>query len=141
MTANPRVVAADEPVSSAARVMRDLNVGCLPVVDSKAHLHPIGVITDRDLAVRCMADRHDWACTVGDHMTAGGLVTVTRDTDVTEVVRLMERYQVRRVLVVEDDQLVGIIAQADLALKEGPLEPLLVEHVLERISTPNIALT
>lgn len=139
MTAVPRVVTADEPVSHAARIMRDLNVGCVPVVDDKAHLHPSGIITDRDLVVRCLAERHDRDCTVGDHMTAVGLATVTADADLAEVIQLMERNQVRRILVTEGGRLAGIIAQADLALKEGPLEPLVVEHLLEMVSAPNLA--
>jgi CBS domain-containing protein len=139
MTPVPRVVTADEPVSHAARIMRDLNVGCVPVVDDKAHLHPSGIITDRDLVVRCLAERHDRDCTVGDHMTAVGLATVTADADLAEVIQLMERNQVRRILVTEGGRLAGIIAQADLALKEGPLEPLVVEHMLEMVSAPNLA--
>ena len=72
-------------------------------------------------------------------MTAVGLATVTADADLAEVIQLMERNQVRRILVTEGGRLAGIIAQADLALKEGPLEPLVVEHMLEMVSAPNLA--
>ena len=140
MTANPQVVTADEPVSTAARIMRDLNVGCVPVVDDKAHMHLTGVLTDRDLVVRCMAERHQRDCRVADHMTTAGLATVDADADVAEVIRLMESNQVRRIQVLEGGRLAGIIAQADLALKEGPLEPLMVEHLLERVSAPAVPL-
>ena len=140
MTSNPTVVTADDPVSQAARIMRDLNVGCVPVVDDKAHMHVIGVITDRDLVIRCLAERHFRDCTVGDHMTRAGIDTVAPDADVAEVVALMERDQVRRILVIDGGRLLGIIAQADLALKDGPREPLVVEEVLERVSAPSVRL-
>ena len=140
MTPNPCVVTADDPVSHAARLMRDENVGALPVVDDRTRMHVAGVITDRDIVVRCVAARHSGECQVGDHMTTDRLDTVTPDTAATEVIRMMERDQVRRVLVTEGGRLVGIIAQADLALKDGPLEPLVVERVLERVSAPSVRL-
>ena len=140
MTPDPRVVTADDPISHAAQLMRDENVGALPVVDDRTRMHVAGVITDRDIVVRCVAARHFGECQVGDHMTSDRLDTVTADTAATEVIRMMERDQVRRVLVTEGGRLVGIIAQADLALKEGPLEPLVVERVLERVSAPSVRL-
>jgi CBS domain-containing protein len=140
MTPNPCVVTADDPVSHAAQLMRDENVGSLPVVDDRTRMHVAGVITDRDIVVRCVAARHSGECQVGDHMTTDRLDTVTPDTAATEVIRMMERDQVRRVLVTEGGRLVGIIAQADLALKDGPLEPLVVERVLERVSAPSVRL-
>jgi CBS domain-containing protein len=135
MTPEPQVMTADQLVSEAARIMRDFNVGSVPIVDDRAHMHPRGIITDRDLVVRCMAERHGRDCAVGDHMSSAGLATIDRDADVAEVIQAMERHQVRRLMVTEEGRLVGIIAQADVALREGPLEPLVVEHLLERIST------
>jgi CBS domain-containing protein len=137
MTAGPQVLTAEEPVSHAARIMRDADVGCVPVVDDRARMRLAGVITDRDIVVRCVAERHDGECRVGDHMTRESLAAVGPDADVEEVVAAMERNQLRRVLVTEQGRLVGIIAQADLALKEGPLEPLVVEEVLEQVSAPS----
>jgi CBS domain-containing protein len=112
----------------------------VPVVDDKVHMHLTGVVTDRDLVIRCMAERHFRDCRVGDHMTEAGLDTVSPDAEVAELVRLMERDQVRRVLVTDEGRLVGIVAQADLALKEGPIEPLVIEEVLERVSAPAVRL-
>lgn len=137
MTPNPRVVTPDEPITHAARIMRDLDVGCVPVVDDRARMHLVGVITDRDLVVRCLVERHFRDCPVADHMTMEHLDTVSPDATVEEVMNLMERDQVRRILVTDEGRLVGIIAQADLALKQGSLEPLKVEEVLERISAPS----
>ena len=139
MTPDPRVVTGDTPVSDAARLMRDLNVGMIPVVDDLAHMHPRGVITDRDIVVRHVAERHPHDCRVDAHMSTGHLDTVAPDADVSELMALMEGEQVRRILVVEGGRLVGIVAQADLALKEGRVEPLRVEEVLERVSEPAVA--
>lgn len=137
MTATPAVVTADAPVFRAAEIMRDLDVGLVPVVDELSNMQVDGVITDRDIAVRCVAQRHDVGCTVKDHMTTGRIDTVPPDADVSEVIERMAQDRVRRILVVdEDDRLVGIIAQADLAVKVGPREPLEVEHMLEQVSEP-----
>lgn len=137
MTANPSVVTPDEPVAKAAEIMRELNVGIVPVVDDRQHMRLEGVLTDRDIAVRCVAARHDSRCRVRDHMTTEHLDTVHPDADVSEVIEKMEHERVRRIPVVSDGQhLTGIIAQADLAVKLGPKEPLKVEEVLERVSEP-----
>jgi CBS domain-containing protein len=74
-------------------------------------------------------------------MTARNIDTVTPDADIGEVIAMMEQERVRRIPVVDEaKRLVGIIAQADLALKLGPIEPLEVEKVLERVSEPVPAL-
>jgi CBS domain-containing protein len=136
MTPQPQVVTGSEPVSHAARIMRDFNVGIVPVVDDRAHLHARGVITDRDIVIRCVAEGQPLDRPIEEFMTQGHLETVTPDTSVQEVMRRMGGDQVRRLLVVENRRIVGIIAQADVALKEGPREPLRVEEMLERISEP-----
>ena len=136
MSPHPFVVTGDERIATAAGLMRDRNVGMVPVVDDRAHMHLRGVITDRDIVVRCVAEHHSRECRVEDHMTGAHLRTVTADADVGEVVAKMMGDQIRRILVTEGGRLMGVIAQADLALKAGPLEPLRVEEVLERISAP-----
>jgi CBS domain-containing protein len=94
------------------------------------------VITDRDIAVRCVAPRHGGRCSVGAHLTHGPLATVEPDADVQEVMERMKEHQVHRVLVVSGGRLMGVIAVADLARMEGPLDPLEVESVLEHLSAP-----
>lgn len=132
MTANPEVVTPDEPVTRAARLMRDLDVGIIPVVEDRSSMRLRGLITDRDITVRHVAEGHGEECTVGHHMTTDRIETVRPDADVDEVLSLMARDQVRRVPVVEDgDRLIGIIAQADVA-KET--ESGKVGKVIERIS-------
>ena len=136
MTGNPQVVTAEDAIRHAARAMRERNVGMLPVVDDLAHMHVRGVITDRDIVVRCVAEPPHGPCLVADHMTLGHPASVPPEASAQEVIGVMKRHQIRRVLVVEAGRLLGVIAQADVALKEGPLEPLRVEAVLESISAP-----
>ena len=141
MTPNPAVVTPDMPIARAAEIMRDLDVGIVPVVDDVSRMHLEGVITDRDIAVRCVAQKHDAKCRVSDHMTAHAIDTVGPDASVADVIAKMEQDRVRRIPVVDETKrVVGIIAQADLAVKLGPREPLEVEHMLERVSEPVPAL-
>jgi CBS domain-containing protein len=136
MTPNPRVLTGDQPVYRAAELMRALDVGVIPIVDDVAHMRPRGVITDRDITIRCVAERGSPDLPIEDFMTAYHLDTVPSDADVAVVMNLMEQHQLRRLMVTDGGRVVGIISQADLALKEGPLDPLKVEEVLERISEP-----
>lgn len=137
MTANPTVVTPDELVARAAEIMHELDVGIVPVVGDRSRMALEGVLTDRDIVVRCVARRHGTTCRVRDHMTSDHLDTVAPEADVAAVIAKMERDRVRRIPVVgEGNRLVGIIAQADLAVKLGPKEPLQVEHMLERVSEP-----
>lgn len=134
MTPEPRVVAPDDTVSEAARIMRELDVGIVPVVDGeRGRLR--GVITDRDIAIRHVADRHAGDCRVSEHMSER-VTSVRPEDDVDDVMRRMQSEQVRRIPVVDGDRLVGIIAQADIAVDVGPREPVKVEKTLERISEP-----
>ena len=138
MTSDPHVITQRESLSRAAEIMRDLDVGIVPVVDDPSSMRLLGVITDRDIAVRCVAKKHGSACTVGDHMTSARLDTVHPDDDVDTVIALMEREQVRRIPVVsEDNRLAGVIAQADLATKLGPKDSQKIEEVLQRVSAPH----
>ncbi len=135
MTPNPDVVTPDEPVTRAAEVMRDRNVGIVPVVEDRSSMKLCGVITDRDIAVRHVAQGHPNSCRVKDEVSKERLSTVRPDTDVKDVMDVMKREQVRRVPVVEgDNRLVGIIAQADIA-ERGPSE-MEVGKVVEKISEP-----
>ncbi|MHB1862795.1 MAG: CBS domain-containing protein [Gemmatimonadaceae bacterium] len=137
MTTNPAVVTADDPITKAAEVMRNLDVGMLPVVDDLHTRRLIGIITDRDIVVRCLAERSIVECQVRNHMTSNPLVYVSEDSTLQQVVQKMERYQVRRLpVVVSDRRVIGVVTQADLARRVGPDNPELIEEVLERISTP-----
>lgn len=138
MTPNPSVVTPEEPIAHAAAMMRDHDVGMIPVVGDRTNMRLEGVLTDRDIAIRCVAEKHDPHCRVQDHMTADHLDVVRDDADVQDVVKKMEADQIRRIPVVaEGRRLIGVIAQADLALKVGPDDPELVEEMLAEVSKPH----
>jgi CBS domain-containing protein len=117
MTANPRTVTPTDSISRAAEIMRDTDVGIVPVVEDSGTMRLAGVVTDRDIAVRIVAEGRDSNVNVREIMSSG-LATVRPDDDIERVTELMKSEQVRRIPVVEGDRLVGIIAQADVA-REG----------------------
>jgi CBS domain-containing protein len=132
MTFSPYVVTPEDPVSLAAELMRDRDVGFLPVVMDRRSRRLTGVITDRDLAVRHVAEAHPPECRVAEHMSVEALVTVRPDATVTRIAMLMERAQVRRVVVTRGGIVEGVIALADLATRSG--RPPRVGQVVARIS-------
>ncbi len=141
MTANPVVAIPEESIARAAEIMRDFDVGALPVVADRQSLRLVGMLTDRDVTVRCLAAHHTGACRVRDHMTTGSLVTADPGESLDALLARMERAQVRRVPVLQPDgRLVGIVAQADVAMRLGPESPAAIEELLERISEPAGAL-
>ena len=133
MTANPRTVTPDDSVSRAAEIMREADVGVVPVVEDSGSMRLAGLITDRDIAVRIVAEGRDHRATVREIMSSG-LATVRPDDDVDRVTELMKAEQVRRIPVCEGDRLVGIIAQADVA-REGKDRK--TGDVVEQISEPD----
>ena len=137
MTENPDVLTENDTVQTAAQRMRDLDVGLMPVVDDASNRRLRGVITDRDIATRHVAEGHDTGeCRVGNEMTKDNLYTVTPGDDQNTVMERMKAGQVRRVPVMENDQIVGIIAQADLAVETPNAEAEEVERTVEKISEP-----
>ena len=134
MTPEPIFSIPADPIEGAAREMRDLDVGIIPVVSSPEDPRLKGVITDRDITVRHVAEECS-GCTVEDHMTVENVATVSPGADVEEIeLRMMDR-KVRRIPVVDEDgTLLGIVAQADLARRLGDQESEKVEEVVEEIS-------
>ena len=113
MTENPKTVRSDATVAEAARVMRDGDVGLVPVVDGD---RLVGTVTDRDIAIRVVAEERDPNTTTVRETASTDLVTIDPEQDLDEALRLMAQHQVRRLPVVEEDgRLVGIVAQADVA--------------------------
>jgi CBS domain-containing protein len=116
MTSKPEVVTPNDPISRAAQIMRDKDVGLVPVVRDTSSMVLEGVITDRDIAVRHIADGHTNDCSVASHMSREHISAVDQSDDVQTVLATMERAEVRRVPVTDKGgKLVGIIAQADIA--------------------------
>jgi CBS domain-containing protein len=125
MTPKPFVVTPADSIVKAAEIMRYENVGGVPVVSDPARPQLVGLITDRDITIRCVARGHQAPCMVRDVMTPAPLKTVGPDADVSEIVHLMESADVRRIPVVSDDGiLIGIVAEADLATKLAPAQAL-----------------
>ena len=118
MTANPQVVTPADSVSKAAEIMRDADVGVVPVVEDQGSMRLAGVVTDRDIAIRVVAEGRNGETSTREVMSSG-LATVGPDDDISSVLDLMKAEQVRRIPVVEGDRLVGIIAQADVATDLG----------------------
>jgi CBS domain-containing protein len=137
MTPRPYAVLPDEPLLRAAELMRDHDIGAVPVVDDCERMMLLGVITDRDIAVRHVAAAHHHDCPVREHMTGGRLVTVRPTASADEVMQKMRRCKVRRVMVTDaDGVLQGVIAQADLVRQEGAAHPRRIGKVLEALSEP-----
>jgi CBS domain-containing protein len=132
MEPTPRSVFATQSLVDAAQRMRDWDVGALPVTDDDA-LQLVAMVTDRDIVVRGIAEGCDPARTAVTHVASERLVTVQPEQELDEALNLMAQHQVRRLPVVEDGLLVGILSQADLAI-EAPAEK--VGAALEEISRP-----
>ena len=106
-------VGLGEPVAAAARLLKQYNIGAVPVCDDRGNLR--GMITDRDIAVRCVANGLSPAETkTGDIMTRG-VVTINDNAYVGDAARLMANAQIRRLPVCRNGQLVGMLSLADLA--------------------------
>ena len=114
MAHEPATVNADTPVSEAAREMRTSNTGNVLVMDDG---RLIGILTDRDIAIRVVAENKDPNTPVRQAVSAGDLATVTPDTKLEEAVQLMRSKAVRRLPVVEGDRPVGIVSIGDLAIE------------------------
>ena len=129
MTKNPSSIDADKPVSYAAKMMRDEDVGLAPIVEGDKL---IGTLTDRDIAIRVVAEGKDPDQTKSRDVASTRLVTIDPQQDLDEALRLMAQHQVRRLPVVEEDgKLVGVVAQADVA-REASGEQ--TGEVVEKIS-------
>jgi CBS domain-containing protein len=133
MTRGAECTSPHATLREAAGRMRDLNVGALPVCGESDRL--VGMVTDRDITVRAVAEARDPAGTrVRDAMTPH-VVYCYEDQEVEEAARLMEEHQVRRLVVLDrNKRLVGILSLGDLAVKTNDGE--LSQEALEQVSEP-----
>ncbi len=116
MTPVPQTIAPDMNAADAAGLMRSEDVGALPVVE---HGKLVGLVTDRDLVLRVVADRRDpTECKVGDVLTRSP-ITVTPDMRLSEARELMAEHKVRRLPVVKGEELVGILSIGDVAWQDA----------------------
>jgi CBS domain-containing protein len=136
MAKNPRVVTPQTRIQEAARLMKEEDVGIIPVVESEGSRRLVGVVTDRDIAIRHVAAGHNSPdCPVSEAMSTG-VRTAKADDDVDDIMELMGREQVRRVPIVDErGALVGIVSQADIVRKAKDDKK--AEDTVERISQPS----
>ena len=116
MTPGPIGVDYHQSVGEAARAMRDWGVGAILVVSNESLY---GLVTDRDLVVRAVAEARGADEPVGP-VSSGNLIGVDADADVHEAMRLMRQHAVRRLPVLEDGQVAGIVSLGDLAMQDEP---------------------
>jgi CBS domain-containing protein len=113
MTSKLCSIDTDKSITYAAKMMRDEDVGLAPIVEGD---RLVGVLTDRDIAVRVVAEGRDPEQVKVTEVASRDLVTLDPQQDLDEALRLMAQHQVRRLPVVEEDgRLVGVVAQADVA--------------------------
>lgn len=113
MTADATCAGINETLVDAARKMRDLGVGSLPICGEDNRLK--GMITDRDIVVRCIAEGGDPSATTVEQFAEGKPVTIGADDSVEEALRTMSQHGVRRLPVIDGHDLVGMVSQADVA--------------------------
>ncbi|KPI26190.1 CBS domain-containing protein [Streptomyces sp. NBC_00080] len=106
-------IPAHETLDRAAQLMRELNVGALPISDENERL--CGILTDRDIVVGCVAMGHDPAKVTAGEMAQGTPRWIDAGADVGEVLHEMQEHRIRRLPVIENKRLVGMISEADLA--------------------------
>jgi CBS domain-containing protein len=132
MTRDVDVIAPDATIREAAARMKALDVGSLPVCDGRRLQ---GMVTDRDLAIRAVAEGRDPDATPIREVMSPGVVTAFEDDDVKDAAALMQREQIRRLPVLDRaKQLVGIVSLGDLAVESG--DDRLMGQTLEEISEP-----
>ncbi len=113
MSRDPVLVETKEPVSSAAQLMRSRNIGVMPVCDGRGRL--VGMLTDRDITTRCVAAKLDPAGTPVEDIMSRGAVTAEPEEDVQRALEKMYAEQIRRLPVVREGKLVGMLSLADVA--------------------------
>ncbi|QOV39073.1 CBS domain-containing protein [Streptomyces ferrugineus] len=106
-------IPAHETLDRAAQLMRELGVGALPISDQNERL--CGILTDRDIVVGCVAMGHDPSQVTAGEMAQGTPRWIDASADISEVLREMKEHQIRRLPVIENKRLVGMISEADLA--------------------------
>lgn len=131
MTTGVQTVGPDTTLFEVAQLMRDIDTGVVPVMSGSVL---VGLITDRDIVVRAVADGADPSTAKAEDYLSRNPTTVSPDTDVQQAAQLMQRDQIRRLPVVQGTELVGIISIGDLAVDTG--KDKLIGDTLEDVSRP-----
>jgi CBS domain-containing protein len=135
MTRGAQCARSDETLADAARKMRDLGVGALPICGEDDRL--TGVVTDRDIVVRCVAEGGDPSSTAVSDLAEGKPATIGADDPIDEALRTMIEHGVRRLPVIDGDRLVGMVSQADVARETTPEQAGDLVAALSRASDNN----
>jgi CBS domain-containing protein len=117
MTTNPRTVNADATVLEAAQVMRDSDIGDVIIVDNR---EVTSIVTDRDIAVRGVAEGRDAESTAVGEIATSGVEAIEPEASVDDALRMMREHDIRRLPVVKDGRPVGIVSLGDLAVEREP---------------------
>ena len=133
MTEGAECVRTSDTLVTAALRMRELDVGAMPICGDDDRL--AGVITDRDIVVKCIADGGDPKSTEVSRLAEGKPVTIGADDDIEEALRTMTQYDVRRLPVIDGDRLVGMLSQADIARRDPDMAGQIVSELAS--SPPN----
>jgi CBS domain-containing protein len=135
MTANPSCVTADATIQEAAMLMKRENIGIVPVVSAQSDRKLVGVVTDRDIAIRCVAEGKDGSCRVRDAMSSREIATCSPQSNVDDAMKTMSNEKVRRIPIVDErGSVVGIVSQADLLIRAH--DDSRAAKTVEKISEP-----
>jgi CBS domain-containing protein len=113
MHAGAECIGESQTLEHAARQMRDLDVGALPICGDGGRL--LGIVTDRDIVVKCVANNLDPSTVTAGQLAQAKPVAIDSTADVDEVLQLMQQHKIRRLPVIDNQQVVGMISEADLA--------------------------
>jgi CBS domain-containing protein len=133
MTSNPACCTPDTPLKDVATMMMRCDCGEIPIVDSRESMRPIGVITDRDIIIRAVAEgQNPLEMSASDCMTPQ-CITVSKDASIVDCIHLLEEHQIRRIVVVDENgRCCGIVSQADVARRVDNY----AAEVLKQVSQP-----
>jgi CBS domain-containing protein len=135
MTKSPRCCLSTDTATRVAKIMKIEDVGAVPVCGTRENRRLVGIVTDRDLAIQVVAEGRDPATTRVQDIMSREPVTCHVDEDLEEAIQRMESSQIRRIPVVDrEGMLVGIISQADIAIRSHSPEK--TAEVVEKISMP-----
>jgi CBS domain-containing protein len=136
MTKNPVCCLPSDLAAKAARLMKSENIGSIPVIENEQSKNLVGIVTDRDLALKILAEGRPATNTTVDEVMTRKVVTCHANDDLQKALDAMSEHQLRRIPVVDDDfKIVGIIAQADVATRAG--QPTKTAEVVKEISQSN----
>lgn len=132
MTQDVESISPTANIQEAASLMRRMNIGFLPVCEGR---HTIGVLTDRDIAIRLVADGQDASRTIVREIMSEDVISCSMEIDVEEAAEIMEQQKIRRLVVVNDrDELVGVVSLGDMAVDTS--DDRLSGEILREVSQP-----